>query len=408
MRAAGAIGVGDPAKVLGFEERLLRGIAVAYSGPGYRVRRVREGSAGPEIRIKGQSYLNFSSNNYLGLAGHPKIAQALRRGITRYGVGSGGSHLLGGHCAAHARLEDDLADFTGRPRALLFSTGYMANLAVLTALARRGDAVFQDRANHASLIDAALLSRARLRRYRHRDLGALEALLATRAPEVSFVLSDAVFSMGGDLAPLPEIAALCDRYGAALVVDDAHGLGVLGPEGRGTVRHFGLGLGEVPVLMATLSKAMGVFGAFVAGSEALIETLIQRARSYIYTTALPPALAEAVRTALAVSREEAWRRAQLFALIAHFKSGARSIGLPLLESCTPIQPIVIGDSGEANAAAERLRSEGIYVVAIRPPTVPEGSARLRIGLTADHTCAHLDRLLEALDRLHLSVRYGAT
>lgn len=393
-----------PAQPLGFEERLLQGLLAARSARRQRSRRLREGSEGSEIRVEGRTYLNFSSNNYLGLAGHHRIREALQRGVARYGVGSGGSHLIAGYGTAHARLEEELAAFLGRPRSLLFSSGYMANLGVLSTLARRCDTVLQDRANHASLIDAAVLSRARLRRYPHLDLSALEALLVVSTPGVSYVVTDAVFSMSGDLASLRQIASVCRDFGATLVVDDAHGFGVLGPEGRGTVRHFGLGLADVPVLIGTLGKALGVFGAFVAGSEALIETLIQRARSYIYTTAPPPALAEAVRAALAVSLEESWRREHLFALIAYFKAAARDCGLPLLESCTPIQPIMIGNSAEALRAAELLQTKGIYLVAIRPPTVPKGSARLRISLTADHTRAQVDQLLDALCALGLSKR----
>ncbi len=387
--------------VAGFEERLQSKLLTLRAGPGYRVRCIRQSPLGAEVQIEGRCYLDFSSNDYLGLAGHPKVREGLERGIARYGVGSGGSHLVGGHCSAHAQLEEELATFVRRPRALLFSTGYMANLGLVTALAGRGDTVLEDRANHASLIDAALLSRARLQRYRHGDLESLEALLST-LPPVALVASDAVFSMDGDLALLPGIAALCKRYGAVPVVDDAHGLGVLGPEGRGTVQHFGLGLDDVPVLMATLGKALGVFGAFVAGSDALIETLIQRARSYIYTTAMPPALAVALRAALSLTLAEGWRRELLGTLIEYFRAGASTLAIPVMDSRTPIQPVLIGSSAEAMRAAEQLRCKGIYAVAIRPPTVPKGSARLRIGLTAAHTHAHLDRLLEALATLRLT------
>ncbi|WP_296809154.1 8-amino-7-oxononanoate synthase [Thiocapsa sp.] len=363
----------------------------------YRRRRVQERPQQPEAIVDGRPMLSFCSNDYLGLANHPAVIAALRHGAERWGVGSGAAHLVNGHSAAHHALEEELADFTGRPRALLFSTGYMANLGIISALTGRGDTLWQDRLNHASLLDGALLSRATLRRYPHADTAELARLIADR--DAGMIASDGVFSMDGDIAPLPALALIARRSGAWLLVDDAHGLGVLGREGRGTLDHFGLDAEDVPILMGTLGKAFGTFGAFVAGSDALIETLIQRARSYIYTTATPPALAEATRTSLALARREDWRREHLQALIARFREGANQLDLPLSESPTPIQPLITGSSHQALAWAAALESRGILVGAIRPPTVPEGRARLRVCLSAAHTETMVDRLLDALGAL---------
>jgi 8-amino-7-oxononanoate synthase len=363
----------------------------------YRRRRVQDRPQKPEAIVDGRPMLSFCSNDYLGLANHPEVVAALRQGAERWGVGSGAAHLVNGHSAAHDALEEELADFTGRPRALLFSTGYMANLGIISALTGRGDTLWQDRLNHASLLDGALLSRATLRRYPHADAAELDRLIRDR--DTRMIASDGVFSMDGDLAPLPALALIARRSGAWLLVDDAHGLGVLGREGRGTLDHFGLDAEQVPILMGTLGKAFGTFGAFVAGSDALIETLIQRARSYIYTTATPPALAEATRTSLALARRDDWRREHLQALIARFRAGANQLGLPLSESPTPIQPLIAGSSHQALAWAAELETRGILVGAIRPPTVPEGSARLRVCLSAAHTETMVDRLLDALGAL---------
>lgn len=366
----------------------------------YRTRRTTEGHAGPEQMVDGRKTLSFCSNDYLGLAGHPEVASALARAAIDMGVGAGAAHLVNGHSGAHRALEEELADFVGRPRALLFSTGYMANLGVGAALAGRGDAVFEDRLNHASLLDAGLLSGGRFTRFAHADTDALEQRLA-RAPAGGrkLVLTDGVFSMDGNVAPLRGLAETSARHGAWLVVDDAHGLGVVGPGGRGSVAECGLGIDEVPVLVGTLGKAFGTFGAFVAGSDALIETLIQSARTYIYTTALPPALAEATRTALRLARDEQWRRDHLGALIRRFRTGAAAIGLPLMNSATPIQPLVVGESTAALDLSAALLERGLLVTAIRPPTVPAGTARLRVTLSAAHTEAQVDRLLEALNEL---------
>ena len=326
------------------------------------------------------------------------MTQAFRRGLERYGAGSGAAHLICGHSRAHHALEEELADFVGRPRALLFSTGYMANLGVAGALLGRGDAVFEDRLNHASLLDAGLLSGARFRRYAHADADALDHALeqTADADRNMLVMTDGVFSMDGDLAPLPRLAEVSARRGAWLMVDDAHGLGVLGRGGRGSLDHFGLDGEDVPVLMGTLGKAFGTAGAFVAGSEDLIETLIQQARSYIYTTALPPALAEATRAALRIVREADDRRERLRDLVSAFRRGAAALGLELMPSQTPIQPLLTGGNAQTLAFSEALERRGILVGAIRPPTVPEGSARLRITFSAAHTEADLQRLLSAL------------
>jgi len=365
----------------------------------YRTRRVGEGPTGRYAVVEGRRCLSFCSNDYLGLAGHPEVVSALRAGAERWGVGSGASHLISGHTAAHHALEEELADFLGRERALLFSTGYMANLGVVTALCGRHDTVLEDRLNHASLLDAALLSGARLRRYPHREVAAARRrLVAVRGGRV-LLITDGLFSMDGDLAPLPQLAALAREEDAWLMVDDAHGIGVLGRGGRGCLEWFGLSPKEVPVLVGTLGKAFGVFGAFVAGSETVIETLIQRARSYIYTTALPPAVAEAARAALKLVREESWRRERLHTLIRHFRRGARQLGLELLSSETPIQPLPVGDSRRVLRIGEALWEKGIQVGAIRPPTVPRGSARLRITLSACHTERDVDRLLGALEQV---------
>jgi len=364
----------------------------------YRRRRIQQGPQQPRARIDGRELLSFCSNDYLGLANHPEVIAALQRGAERWGVGSGAAHLVNGHSAAHEALEEELAAFTGRERALLFSTGYMANLGVISALAGRRDTLLQDKLNHASLLDAAQLSRATLRRYAHADADALAEQLE-RHPQARLVITDGVFSMDGDLAPLPALAEQARRADAWLMVDDAHGLGVLGPGGRGSLAHFGLDQDAAPILMGTLGKALGVSGAFVAGPAVLIETLIQRARSYIYTTATPPALAEATRVSLRLAERETWRREHLQALIIRLRDGATRLGLELMASATPIQPLVAGSAARALAWSRALEERGILVGAIRPPTVPEGSARLRITLSAAHTESDVDRLLAALAEL---------
>jgi 8-amino-7-oxononanoate synthase len=365
----------------------------------YRHRRVSDSPQGPAMTIDGKPLLAFCSNDYLGLAADKRIAQALKQGVDRWGSGSGAAHLVSGHSSAHHALEEALADWLGRERALLFSTGYMANLGIITGLLGRDDGLFEDKLNHASLIDGGLLGGARMHRYRHANMDSLQQQLATHRHRARMVVTDGVFSMDGDIAPLGEMAAICAREQALLVVDDAHGLGVLGHEGRGSVHEAGLSQQDVPVLMGTLGKAFGVAGAFVAGSETLVETLIQQARSYIYTTAMPAALAEATLASLRIVREEAWRRERLVSLVQRFRDGAAAIGLTLMPGRTPIQPILLGDSQKAVAWSERLEALGCLVTAIRPPTVPAGQARLRVTLSASHEEAQVDRLLDALSTL---------
>jgi 8-amino-7-oxononanoate synthase len=362
----------------------------------YRRRRIVDTPQGVDMVADGRRLVNFCGNDYLGLANHPEVVAALRRGAKLYGAGSGAAHLVCGHGRAHHALEEELAEFTGRERMLLFSTGYMANLGVISALAGRGDTVFEDRLNHASLLDGALLSGARLKRYAHADPDALRSELAGCPSQTKLVVSDGVFSMDGDVAPIPELAAAAREQGAWLMIDDAHGLGVLGEKGQGTLARFGLGQNDVPVLVGTLGKAFGTFGAFVAGSEELIEFLIQRARTYIYTTAMPPAVAEATRAALRLVREESWRREHLRRLVARFRAGAEQLGLRLMDSPTPIQPVLLGANEAALRASQALLEAGFLVSAIRPPTVPAGTARLRITFSAAHTEAQVDRLLDAL------------
>lgn len=345
--------------------------------------------------------LAFCSNDYLGLANHPELISALQQAADAYGVGSGAAHLINGHSAAHHLLEEELAAFTGRPRALLFSTGYMANLGVISALMGRQDCLFEDRLNHASLVDAGQLSAAKVRRFQHADPESLERQIRDAEAERKLIVSDGVFSMDGDLAPLPQLTKIAQRHQAWLMVDDAHGLGVLGPQGGGTLSHFDLGIDEVPILMGTLGKGFGTFGAFVAGSEVLIETLIQKSRSYIYTTAMPAALAEATRVSLRIVQQERWRRDRLVKLITRFRQAAEQLGLPLMASETPIQPLLAGSAEQALRWSMALEKRGILVSAIRPPTVPEGSARLRITFSANHTERQLDRLLDALDSMSL-------
>lgn len=360
----------------------------------YRVRDVLEGPQGPQVEVDGRRYVSFCSNDYLGLSGHPEVREALKRGVDRYGVGSGGSHLIVGYTRAHHGLEEELAAFTGRARALVFSTGYMANLGILAALLGRNDLVAEDRLNHASLIDAARLSGATLRRYAHSDGEALDRRLGSCRARRRLVATDGVFSMDGDIAPLPALAEITARHRAWLMVDDAHGFGVIGATGAGTLEHFGLSQDQAPILMGTFGKALGTFGAFVAGSEALIETLIQRARTYIYTTAPPAALAEATRVSLRIARQEGWRRDRVRALAERFVRGAAGLGLPIAAGAGHIQPVEAGDAAVALRWREGLRRRGFLVQAIRPPTVPRG-ARLRVTFSAAHSDAQVDGLLEA-------------
>ncbi|MCZ8252631.1 MAG: 8-amino-7-oxononanoate synthase [Hylemonella sp.] len=372
-----------------------------------RRRRTAEAACAPHTVVDGRRVLSFNSNDYLGLAADPRVTAALQEGARLYGAGSGASHLVSGHSKAHEELEERLADFLAphllQPRALYLSTGYMANLAVLTALAAAtpGEAeIFSDALNHASIIDGTRLARAKVTVYAHNDVPALEAALAVSSAKTKIVVTDSVFSMDGDIAPLPQILALCERHGAWLLVDDAHGFGVLGEHGRGALEYFSLTSPQL-VYMGTLGKAAGVSGAFVAAHATVIDWLVQRARPYIYTTAAAPALAHALLTSVALidSREGQQRRAQL-ELLQHQLSGMPlHAGWKRLASATPIQPLVIGGNAEVLAAAQALLEQGLWVSAIRAPTVPAGTARLRITLSATHTHDDVARLLDALHTL---------
>lgn len=349
--------------------------------------------------IDDKNVINFCSNDYLGLAKNKTVIAAFKSASDIYGVGSGSAHLICGHTKAHHLLEEELAEFTGRERALLFSTGFMANVGTINALVGRGDSVFEDKLNHASLLDGGLSSVANFKRYPHVDVQQLEKLLSKTSGE-KLIVTDGVFSMDGDVAPLCELANLAKQHHAQLMVDDAHGFGVLGKTGGGLVEELNLTPNDVPILMGTLGKAFGTFGAFIAGSETLIETLIQSARTYIYTTALPPAVAEATRASLKIIIAETWRREKLQALISQFKTGAAQLNLPLMPSDSPIQPLLVGDSFRATQLSQQLLDAGFLVSAIRPPTVPKNKARLRITLSALHKFEDIARLLETLHRLH--------
>jgi 8-amino-7-oxononanoate synthase len=357
---------------------------------------VRSAGEWPSVIIDGARAVDFCSNDYLGLARHPDIAAAMARAALRYGAGSGASHLVSGHGREHAALEEELAAFTGRERALLFSTGYMANLAVIGAFADRTTHVILDRLSHASLIDAALLSRGRLKRFVHADAAAAQRMLAACGDAATLVATDGVFSMDGDCAPLPQLSRACRAHDAWFVVDDAHGIGVLGARGGGLLEHCALDEAAVPILVGTLGKAFGTFGAFAAGAADVIELLLQRARSYAYTTALPQPVAAATREALRISARESWRRERVLQLARRFALAAAELNVPLLPSQTPIQPVLLGSAARVLRAQESLLRAGFWVVAIRPPTVPPGTARLRIALSAAHREDQVDALVEEL------------
>ena len=359
-----------------------------------RERRVLEGPQGPHVRIEGAVLANFASNDYLSLAGDARLREAAHRAIEEYGVGSGASPLVCGHSKLHDEAEQRFASFVGLPRALLFSSGYAANLGILAALGGRESEVFSDALNHACLIDGARLSRAEVTAYRHADLGDLEAKLAASRAAERIVATDAVFSMDGDLAPLPGMLRLCERYDAWLVVDDAHGVGVMGARGRGSLEHFGLSSPRI-VLMATLGKALGGYGAFAAGEPQAIEWLLQRARTYIYSTALPPMAAAVALEAMRIVETEPQRLAALRARIEELRAALRGMGLEDA-SRSAVHPVVLGANGDALFASARLRESGYLVPAIRPPTVPQGTARLRISVAAGHTARDIEGLATAL------------
>ncbi|MBD3654773.1 8-amino-7-oxononanoate synthase [Kangiella sp.] len=371
-----------------------------------RQRLTLEGAQSVRIKAEGREYLNFSSNDYLGLANHPKLIEAMQKAAGKYGVGSGASHLIIGHSDQHHALEEELAEFLGVERALLFSTGYMANYGVLTSLPEKNDLIIQDKLNHASLIDGGMASPAKMLRYAHADLDSFERQMKQPA-ESRLVVTDGVFSMDGDIAPLPELAASCNKHKASLMVDDAHGFGVLGKQGKGSLEHFNLAQQTADIYMATFGKALGGFGAFVAGNDLLIESLIQFGRSYIYTTAMPAAVAAANRAGLKLIQQESWRREQLHKNILYFHRLASEYDIPLMPSETAIQPVLIGRNDKTLAISRALKEAGILLVGIRPPTVPENSARLRVTLTAEHSTDDIDYLLEHLALQIKQAKYNA-
>ena len=354
---------------------------------------------GVQVTLNQQSFVSFCSNDYLGLANEERVKIAMIEGVDKYGVGSGAAHLITGHFEPHHQLENALAEFTGRSRALLFSTGYMANLGLIDALTDRKDLILQDKLNHASLIDGGLYCRADMKRYKHADMDSLERLLKTSDAENKLIATDGVFSMDGDIAPLNEILTLAKNYNAQVLVDDAHGIGVLGKSGGGVCDLYSKREDDEPIIMGTLGKAFGGFGAFIAGSEDLIEWLIQSSRTYIYTTALPPSVALAALESLSIIKAEPQRRQHLQTLIEHFRTRVSSMGLELMPSSTPIQPVQIGDEKAALDMSLKLKNKGILVKAIRPPTVPEGTSRLRITLSAAHSFDDVERLLDAMEEL---------
>ncbi|MET0334850.1 MAG: 8-amino-7-oxononanoate synthase [Rhizobacter sp.] len=358
-----------------------------------------EAKDGPRLVVEGQLLLSFASNDYLGLAQHPALIAAAQEAAARYGVGATASALVCGHEAPHEALEQALADFTGLPRALYFGSGYLANVGLVPTLVGRGDAVFSDALNHACLIDGVRLSRAESHIYPHLDLATLASQLAASNATRKLVVTDAVFSMDGSLAPLRELLALCERHDARLLVDDAHGFGVLGPQGQGSAAHAGVTGAPRLVYMATLGKAAGSAGAFVAGDRCTVEWVMQRARTYLFATAQPAMVVAAAQASLQVMRQEAWRRAHLSSLIAQLREGLAGLPWRVLDSQIAIQPLIVGENAHALEVAEALRDKGLWVPAIRPPTVPAGTARLRISLSAGHSEADVAQLLAALHEI---------
>ena len=359
----------------------------------YRTHRITESPQQARMNIDGQSVINFSSNDYLGLANHPDVVHAFKIATNQYGVGTGSAHLISGHTKAHQQLEEALAEFTGREQALLFSTGYMANIGVLNALGERDDVIYADRLNHASLLDGALLSKAKTKRYQHNDMASLKRQMKGQQQGNAIIVSDGVFSMDGDIADVPHLAEVAKSHQAWLMIDDAHGFGTLGKTGAGLLQQQHLSQDDVPILMATLGKAVGTAGAFIAGSKTLIEYLIQTARSHIFTTAMPAAIAVATSTSLKIIEKETWRRDKLQQLIQRFKQGAKAQGISLMPSNTAIQPIMVGSSEQAVAMSQKLLASGLLVSAIRPPTVAMKTARLRVTLSTLHSDEMVDELL---------------
>ena len=384
---------------MSFSERLAVNLAERKSKQLFRSRKILSSAQSSLVALQNhkQQFINFCSNDYLGLAAHPELIKSFQKAAELYGVGSGASHLVIGHHQEHHLLEQELAEFLGVERTLVFGSGYAANLGVLTMLLEKSDAVFQDKLNHASLLDGALFSGAHFQRYLHRDLQSLENKLSKQnKAQKKLIVSDAVFSMDGDSADIPGLLALAKKHQAWLMLDDAHGFGVLGKEGRGSVSDQSIAQNEIDIYMATFGKALGCGGAFVAGSNLLIESLIQFSRHYIYTTAMPPALAAAVRSALKIVKQEQWRRDHLKKLIKQFREGAKALDLHLLDSDTAIQPLMLGSAQTALAWSEKLLQKNILISAIRPPTVPANSSRLRITFSAAHSEEQVNILLDAL------------
>ena len=383
---------------LPWSKALAATLAERQSAGRYRRLRARSGEQGVSVIIDGKEMLSFCSNDYLGLAAHPTIKKAFINAAETEGVGSGAAHLLSGHSYYHQQLEEALADFMGQQSVLLFSSGYQANLGVIDGLMSRGDVVIQDKLNHASLLDGGRLSAAKSWRYHHADMGSLQRRLRqAESSSCRLVVTDGIFSMDGDLAPLEPLIQLTQTHQAALMVDDAHAIGVLGKHGRGSVEHWQVKAEYMPIVMGTLGKAFGTAGAFVAADKDVIETLIQQSRTFVYTTAQPAAVAAASLASLVLVRTETWRREKLQTLIEQFRKGAAELGLVTMNSLTPIQPIMIGDDKKAMLIGQELESRGFLLGVIRTPTVPLGSARLRVTLSTNHTEQNIKQLLEALE-----------
>ena len=377
-------------------DRVLAARAERTATATLRPRRVIEARDGVRVAVDGHVLLNFCSNDYLGLAQHLDVVAAFQSASAYHGVGSGGSALVSGHHSEHSALEHEAAEWMGYPRALLLGSGYLANLGVLQSLLGPGDVCVQDKLNHACLLDGARLSLCELKRYPHLDSEAALRQLMSERKGAAMLASDGVFSMDGDLAPLRDLAMIARSQDALLYIDDAHGVGVIGPDGRGSVAVANLGHAEVPLLLVPLGKAFGGQGALLFGSEALIGHVAETARPYLYSTAPPPAMAAAMRASLRLIQAEPWRRAKLASLVMRFRRTALRAGVPLLESYTPIQPVLLGDNARALAVSAHLQQRGFLVGAIRPPTVPQGEARLRVTLSALHTEKDVDSLVAAL------------
>jgi 8-amino-7-oxononanoate synthase len=362
----------------------------------WRTRNIVRYSSTTHALVDGKMHLSFASNNYLGLANHPKVIAACQQALADYGVGSGSAYLVAGYSALHQQLEENLADFLQYPRVLLFSSGYLANIGIISSLFFTQDFILADKLNHASLLDGCLKSGARLKRYPHCQVQHIERECQNIADGNKLIVTEGLFGMDGTLAPLPAIAQTAKRHQATLLVDDAHGLGILGATGKGTVEHYGLNSKDVHILVGTLGKAFGSYGAFVAGQELVIERLVQTTRTYLYTTAIPPAIAAGSLASLELIQRESWRRKSLLDLVHYFQRCASQLEIPFMESISPIQLIMLGSNQRSLAISQLLLSKGIFVKAIRPPTVPKASARLRISLTSEHTREQIDFLMEAL------------